>query len=77
MERLFKNDCRRWQFGRVELSCGSVVEVNAFGQWLCGRIEAAERGYFLLDPETGAALYLEGGMMARLPEGARPRGGLI
>lgn len=77
MERLFKNGCGRWQFGRVELSCGSVVEVEAFGHWLFGRIEAGERGYFLLDPDTTAILYLRQGMKARLPEGVRPRGGMI
>lgn len=77
METLFRNDCKRWQFGRVELSCGSVVEVKAFGQWLRGRIEAGERGYYFLDPDTGAALYLRDGMPARLPDGARPRGGMI
>lgn len=77
MDSLFMNGCGRWQFGRVELSCGSVVEVQAFGQWLRGRIEAGARGYFLLDPDTTAILYLREGMGARLPEGFRPRGGMI
>lgn len=77
MEKLFKNDCGRWQFGIVELTCGSVVEVEAFGGWLCGRIEAGERGYFLLDPDTAAIFYLRQGMKARLPEGARARGGMV
>lgn len=77
MERLFKNGCGRWQFGGVELSCGSVVEVEAFGHWLLGRIEAGARGYFLLDTDTSATLYLCEGMTARLPEGGRSRGGMI
>lgn len=77
MERLFKNGCDRWQFGGIELSCGSVVEVEAFGCWLLGRIEAGERGYFLLDPDTTAILYLREGMKARLPDGARARGGMV
>lgn len=68
---LFMNDRDRWQFGETEVTCGDVVEVFAFGQWLCGRIEATpKRGYFLLDPESGCALELRDGMKARLPERA-------
>lgn len=66
MSTLHMNECRRWQFGSTELSCGSVVEIYVFGQWVRGRVEhTARRGYFLLDPGTGAALELLDGMQAR------------
>ena len=31
-----KNDRDRWQAGDDEFTCGDVVEVFAFGQWLRG-----------------------------------------
>ncbi len=71
--QLFKNGVDRWQFntddGReIELSCGSCVEVFAFGTWLPGRIEAGSNGYFFLDPDTGAKLRDLAGLRARLPQ---------
>ena len=38
-----KNDRDRWQAGDDEFTCGDVVEVFAFGQWLRGRIRSEER----------------------------------
>ncbi|MBI5247569.1 MAG: hypothetical protein HY923_10335 [Elusimicrobia bacterium] len=50
---------------------------NGCGRWQFGGIEAGARGYFLLDTDTTAILYLCEGMRARLPEGGRSRGGMI
>ena len=75
-ETLFKIGLDRWQFGRIELSSGSPVEIFAFGQWLRGRVEHDRRGYVFLH-ESGDTLVLDVGMKARLPDGARPRGGMI
>lgn len=69
MKTLVMNSYDRWQLGNRELDCGSVVEVEAFGTWLLGRIEhSPARGYYLSDPDTGAALELSGDLVARLPE---------
>jgi hypothetical protein len=66
-----KNDRGRWQAGDDEYTCGDVVEVLAFGQWLRGRIEATPKlGYFLLDPKSGAVLQLRDGLDARRPSAA-------
>jgi len=66
-----KNDRDRWQAGDDEFTCGDVVEVFAFGQWLRGRIEATKAlGYFLLDPASGTALQLRDGLDARRPSAA-------
>jgi hypothetical protein len=77
-KRLFKNDLNRWQFDRIELSSGSPVELFIFDQWLTGRVEydQARRAYVFLH-ESSDTLILEAGMKARLPDGARPRGGMI
>jgi hypothetical protein len=75
-DNLFKNDSKRWQFGHIELSSGSPVEIFAFGHWLRGRIEHNGRNYVFLH-EGGDTLVLETGMKVRIPEGARPRGGMV
>ena len=75
---LFKNDQDRWQFGRIELSSGSLVELFVFGQWLIGRVEYDhDRRAYVFLCESNDTLILEAGMKARLPDGARPRGGMI
>ncbi|OGR97795.1 MAG: hypothetical protein A2V88_09295 [Elusimicrobia bacterium RBG_16_66_12] len=78
---LFKNDRGRWEFnterGSVELSCGSVVEIFAFNAWLRGRIEADRQGYCFLHENDTDVIRDLAGTLARLPEGARARGGMI
>jgi len=82
MGTLFKNDCDHWQFNiddrRIELSCGSVVEIFAFGQWLHGRIEADHAGYYLFDPQSGVKLERDlTGLKARLPVRSQSGSGII
>jgi len=69
MAALYKNDGERWEFRdgerHRELSSGSAVDVFAFGQWLRGRIESDEAGYYFLH-ESGDILRDLQGREARL-----------
>lgn len=72
---LKKDENGRWEIqypggtGKGELTCGDVVEVFAFRDWLPGRIEATTKlGYYFFDPDTDAVLLLHEGLRARIPE---------
>lgn len=63
---LQKNDCGRWEFGSVELTSGSVVEIRIDGQWLCGVIEYWQDNYYWFSRQDGVTIILHSGIHARL-----------
>lgn len=69
---LSKNEIGRWEFGGLELTSGSVVEVLLAGQWVRGRIEYLHdlQEYQLIvssGKSTETFLVLHAGMPARTP----------
>ena len=65
---LRKNDCERWEFGSVELTSGSIVEIQIDGQWICGVIEYWHDNYYWFSRRNGIQVVLHAGILARLPD---------
>lgn len=64
---LRKNDRERWEVGSVELTSGSVVEIQIDGHWICGVIEYWHDNYYWFSRQDGVPVVLHFGIRARLP----------
>jgi hypothetical protein len=67
-ETLKRNDICRWTVGDVELTSGSIVEINIDGVWLKGTIEYwhSEEDYYWFSFQDGVPVILNSGIRARL-----------
>lgn len=72
--KLQKNDCGRWEVGPVELTSGSLVEIQIDGLWICGVIEFWHDNYYWFSRRDGVPVVLHSGISARLhnPNERRP-----
>lgn len=64
---LFMNNCGRWEFGDVELTSGSRVEICIDGIWLLGVIESSDGKYYWFSRRESHPVILRTGIQARLP----------
>ncbi len=65
--KLFRNECGRWEFADVELTSGSIVEIEIDGHWLRGVIEHWTDDYYWFSQRDGTPVILHSGIHARIP----------
>lgn len=66
--KLSRNECYRWEFDGIELTSGSVVEIEIDGHWLQGVIEYWSDDYYWFSKREGIPVILHSGISARLPQ---------
>lgn len=64
---LFRNDCERFEVRDVELTSGSVVEIQINKTWLIGVVEHWRDGYYWFSQHESVAVILRNGILARIP----------
>jgi hypothetical protein len=70
---LRRNECDRWEFADIELTSGSLVEINIDGSWIVGVIEYWTDSYYWFSRQDGIPVILQTGINARIPERSERR----
>lgn len=65
--RLFRNVNDRWEFDGLELTSGSLVEIEIDGNWILGVIEYWMDAYYWFSKRDGIPVILSSNVNARIP----------
>ena len=65
--KLLRNSCERFEVADLELTSGTLVEIEINKTWLLGVIEYWKDAYYWFSKVEGIAVILRNGINARLP----------